>query len=265
MATSQRVFNFNIGVLGHVDAGKTSLVAALSTLLSTAALDKNPQSKERGITLDLGFSSFNAGPLPPHLAHLPYDELQITLVDCPGHASLIKTIIGGVQIIDMLLLVIDVTKGLQAQTAECLVVAELVTPHMLIVLNKIDLLPQQKRGKCIKEAAKALSQTLAMTKFAQAPMMPVSAMPGSPLFIEELKQQMINMVPPQDRAKEGPFIFSIDHCFAIKGQGTVLTGTVLSGSVSLGDIIDLPALKIQKTVKSMQAFRRPVTRASKGQ
>jgi hypothetical protein len=70
-------------------------VAALSSTLSTAALDKHPQSRERGITLDLGFSAF-AAPLPRHLAHLPYNELQFTLVDCPGHASLIRTIIGGV-------------------------------------------------------------------------------------------------------------------------------------------------------------------------
>lgn len=69
-------------------------VAALSSTLSTAALDKHPQSKERGITLDLGFSAFTA-PLPEHLAHLPYGALQFTLVDCPGHASLIRTIIGG--------------------------------------------------------------------------------------------------------------------------------------------------------------------------
>ena len=128
-------------------------VAALSTHLSTAALDKHPQSKERGITLDLGFSSFlvnsdstgmsmvmmvlryrcdgvcrcgsvcqlHATPklvasplqaqLPEQLAAQPYDELQVTLVDCPGHASLIRTIIGGAQIIDMMLLVVDVTKG----------------------------------------------------------------------------------------------------------------------------------------------------------
>ena len=89
-------------------------VAALSTTLSTAALDRHPQSKERGITLDLGFSSF-AMPLPEHLRHLPYDELQVTLVDCPGHASLIKTIIGGAQIINMMLLVVDVTRGIQTQ------------------------------------------------------------------------------------------------------------------------------------------------------
>lgn len=92
----------------------TPAVAALSTTLSTAALDKHPQSKERGITLDLGFSSF-AMPLPDHLQHLPYDDLQVTLVDCPGHASLIRTIIGGAQIINTMLLVVDVTRGIQTQ------------------------------------------------------------------------------------------------------------------------------------------------------
>lgn len=99
-------------------------VAALSTKFSTAALDKHPQSKERGITLDLGFSCFIL-PMPRHLkAQLLQTQLQFTLVDCPGHASLIRTIMGGAQIIDMIILVVDVTKGIQTQTAECLVVAE---------------------------------------------------------------------------------------------------------------------------------------------
>ena len=84
----------------------------MSTALSTAALDKHPQSKERGITLDLGFSSFTV-PMPEHLQQLPGQTLQFTLVDCPGHASLIRTIIGGAQIIDMMILVVDVTKGIQ--------------------------------------------------------------------------------------------------------------------------------------------------------
>ncbi len=91
------VLNFNLGVLGHVDSGKTSLAKALSSVASTACFDKNPQSKERGITLDLGFSSFTVD-FPENIKENGselYSKLQFTLVDCPGHASLIKTIIGG--------------------------------------------------------------------------------------------------------------------------------------------------------------------------
>lgn len=98
MSAPMNTLNFNVGVLGHIDSGKTSLAKALSTVASTASFDKNPQSKERGITLDLGFSSFSVD-IPEHIkesdAGAHFERLQFTLVDCPGHASLIKTIIGG--------------------------------------------------------------------------------------------------------------------------------------------------------------------------
>lgn len=93
MAALPRVLNVNVGVLGHIDSGKTALARALSTTGSTAAFDRAPQSRARGITLDLGFSCFRTA-LPPQLGPGP-GELQFTLVDCPGHASLIRTIIGG--------------------------------------------------------------------------------------------------------------------------------------------------------------------------
>ena len=92
----ETVINFNVGVLGHIDCGKTSLARALSSVASTASFDKNPQSQERGITIDLGFSSFSV-PAPARLQEEAPQlrTVQFTLVDCPGHASLIRTIIGG--------------------------------------------------------------------------------------------------------------------------------------------------------------------------
>ena len=156
MAASRRVLNFNIGVLGHIDCGKTSLAKALSSTASTASFDKNPQSKERGITLDLGFSSFQV-PIPEHLKQHGYDILQFTLVDCPGHASLIRTIIGGAQIIDMMMLVVDVTKGMQTQTAECLVIGEILCEKMVVVLNKVDLLKEEKRGVLVEKVKLVLT------------------------------------------------------------------------------------------------------------
>lgn len=268
----EKTLNVNVGVLGHVDCGKTSLVAAMSSVLSTAALDKHPQSKERGITLDLGFSSFSV-PMPEQLQHLPYDELQFTLVDCPGHASLIRTIIGGAQIIDMMVLVIDVTKGFQAQTAECLVVGEIAARSMVVALNKTDLLPEALRPKAVKKATKLIRETLAATKFAGAAVIPVVAKP-TPSGISELQAWLVAAAVQQHAdpaaaqaaaaAAARPFLFSIDHCFPLKGQGTILTGTVLQGGCQVNDTVELPALKLTKQVKSMQMFKQPVTSVTRG-
>ncbi|KAF6087918.1 eukaryotic elongation factor, selenocysteine-tRNA specific [Phyllostomus discolor] len=172
-----RRVNVNVGVLGHIDSGKTALARALSTTASTAAFDKQPQSRERGITLDLGFSCFSV-PLParlrlaipaPDLAleagrDLSESELQVTLVDCPGHASLIRTIIGGAQIIDLMMLVIDVTKGMQTQSAECLVIGQIACQKLIVVLNKVDLLAEGKRQAAIDKMTKKMQKTLQNTK-----------------------------------------------------------------------------------------------------
>uniref|UniRef100_A0A668AF06 Selenocysteine-specific elongation factor n=1 Tax=Myripristis murdjan TaxID=586833 RepID=A0A668AF06_9TELE len=256
-----KILNFNVGVLGHVDSGKTSLA-------------RNPQSRERGITLDLGFSSFTVE-LPAHLREAGghrYHSLQFTLVDCPGHASLIRTIIGGAQIIDLMMLVVDVVKGVQTQTAECLLIGELTCPRMVVVLNKIDLLPPNKRQSSIEKMTKRLHKTLENTRFKDCPVIAVAAKPGGPEapdteepqgvpeLIELLKKQ--TYLPHRD--PEGDLLMAVDHCFSIRGQGTVMTGTILQGSLAINDTVEIPALKVTKKVKSVQMFRKPVSGAMQG-
>ncbi len=90
---------------------------------------------------------------PLHIKSSGYETIQYTLVDCPGHASLIRTIIGGAQIIDMMLLVIDIVKGIQTQTAECLIIGEITCNKMLIVLNKFDLIDESKRESTIDKVS----------------------------------------------------------------------------------------------------------------
>lgn len=270
-----KTLNFNVGVLGHVDSGKTSLARALSSTASTAAFDKNPQSRERGITLDLGFSSFTVE-LPDHLRESGdqqrYDSLQFTLVDCPGHASLIRTIIGGAQIIDLMMLVVDVVKGVQTQTAECLLIGELTCQRMVVVLNKVDLLPANKRQSAIEKMTKRLHKTLENTRFKDCPVISVAAKPGGPEapdteepqgvpeLIELLKKQ--TYLPQRDPG--GDLLMAVDHCFSIRGQGTVMTGTVLQGSLAINDTVEIPALKVTKKIKSVQMFRKPVSGAMQG-
>ncbi|KAL0978352.1 hypothetical protein UPYG_G00169400 [Umbra pygmaea] len=270
-----KTLNFNVGVLGHVDSGKTSLARALSSTASTAAFDKNPQSRERGITLDLGFSSFTVD-LPEKLSQESgshgYENLQFTLVDCPGHASLIRTIIGGAQIIDLMMLVVDVVKGVQTQTAECLLIGELTCPRMVVVLNKTDLLPPSKRQSAIDKMTKRLHKTLENTKFKDCPVIAVAAKPGGPEapeteepegvpeLIELLKSQ--TYLPHRDPG--GDLLMAVDHCFSIRGQGTVMTGTILQGALAVNDTVEIPVLKVTKKVKSIQMFRRPVAGAMQG-
>ena len=146
-----KILNINVGILGHVDSGKTSLSKMISTISSTASFDKNPQSKERGITLDLGFSAFYIHipkilkeKFPSNKKITQSEYIQITLVDCPGHASLIRTVIAGASIIDTVILVIDCIKGIQIQTVECIALSEILCDKITIALSKIDLLKNKE-------------------------------------------------------------------------------------------------------------------------
>eukprot|EP00727_Mastigamoeba_balamuthi_P013850 m51a1_g9088 putative selenocysteine-specific elongation factor (538) ;mRNA; r:43311-45327 len=262
----QRTLNVNVGILGHIDSGKTSLAKALSSHASTAAFDKSPQSQERGITLDLGFSSFvvERSPFPE------YDRVQFTLVDCPGHASLIRTIIGGAQTIDAVLLVVDAAKGVQTQTAEGVVIGSLATRRLVAALNKTDALPTPD---ALAKSSQRLARVLASTPFAGAAIVPVAAAPRgqseAPRGIDELRSALYALVGPdmlaqRQRGAQEPFLMAVDHCFSVRGQGTVVTGTVLRGSVAVGDSVEIAEVRAAFKVKSMQVFHKPVQAARIG-
>ena len=260
----ERGFNYNIGVLGHIDSGKTSLVKVLSSILSTAALDKHPESQKRGITLDLGFSALVL-PMPERLS-TEYSSLQITLVDCPGHASLIRTIIAGATIIDKMLLVVDATKGIQTQTGECIVISELlIRSSMVVVLNKVDLVDEAKIIQVESRIRALLNKTKFVNNFS---IVRTAANPreGNPIGIDELINtiiQSIDFLPDRISINKNLF-FEVDHCFPVKGLGCVLTGTILNGEMKIGDSIEIVNIRTQKKIKSIQSFHQTINYARKG-
>ena len=288
------MLNVNVGILGHVDSGKTSLAKALSAVSSTACFDKSPQSQERGITLDLGFSAYFVDVSSiDKFTSAGIHTIQITLVDCPGHASLIRTIIGGAQIIDMMLLVVDATKGIQTQTAECLVVGEMLARHLVVVLNKVDLVQgetSEEKAKSVEKVTRRLRGTMSQTRWPTAPIVPVAAAPAAaqakqgegaealsaplavsaPVNVDEVTRSVLELLDvalaerKSSSSSSASFLMYVDHCFAVKGQGTVLTGTVLDGVVKLGDEVELPDFQQTKRVKGLQMFRKPVPQAKQG-
>ena len=259
--------NINIGLMGHVDSGKTSLAKAISLVSSTAAFDKNPQSQERGITLDLGFSAavVESNERLKEIFGGDCEKVQLTFVDCPGHASLIRTVMGGAHIIDLVILVVDIVKGFQTQTAECLLIAEMFCPQLIVVLNKVDLLPQNERSTKIEKMKQRVRKMLEDTKFTDAPIISSSAASSEP-NVKEVLSTVLNIVKPRSANQSAAdlFLAAVDHCFQVRGHGTVLTGTVLSGKVSVGDSIELVPQGLVKKVKSMQVFRQPVQNAKQG-
>ncbi|GKT17955.1 selenocysteine-specific elongation factor-like isoform X1 [Aduncisulcus paluster] len=283
------VLNINIGFLGHVDSGKTSITKKLSKISSTACFDKHPQSKARGITLDLGFSAFETD-APDHVKAKGFDKIRFTLVDCPGHASLIKTVLGGAQIVDVIVLVVDSVRGFQAQTAEGLVIAEILSKSLVLALNKVDMLKDiSELPKIRKKASKILSKTV----FSSSNIVEVSAKDDS-IGIDKLRDALIASVVVPDRALvsvspessdqsekvssdavgkfigssssyHDPFTFVYDHSFKIRGHGTVFTGTCIGGHINVGERVILPEISDPMPIRSIQVFKESVSSIKVGE
>ena len=276
---SSKILNINVGILGHVDSGKTALSKMLSSISSTASFDKNPQSKERGITLDLGFSALYIQ-TPKILKEIfvnnkkitQSEYIQLTLVDCPGHASLIKTVISGASIIDTVILVIDSIKGIQIQTIECIALSEILCEKITIALSKIDLLKNQEEEINIK--TEKLKQIFAKTKFGNdISIIPTSSIDEDKNNIDKMNKSLIKSViecidfdteDNEINKKNESLIAYVDHCFKVKNKGTVATGTIMKGTIKINDEIFFPELSNKYLVKEIQIFRKSVKSATKG-
>ena len=239
----------HIGLFGHIDSGKTAIAKVISEIISTAGIDAHPQSKERGITIDLGFTSFLL------------DKYLITLVDGPGHADLIRISASSVEIIDCALVVIDIKKGPQVQTGEHLIMIEsLKIKKIIVILNKIDLFTGN-----LEVEVKKTREFFESTSFGyNVPIFCVSAKKKEGFV--ELKKGILETINSLnfERHTEGDIIIPIDHHFPIKGMGAILTGTILNGTLKLNESLEVVPVDTSGRVKNIQIFHQNVKFAKAG-
>ncbi|MFX0003359.1 MAG: GTP-binding protein [Candidatus Hodarchaeota archaeon] len=239
----------HIGLFGHIDSGKTAIAEVLSQIISTAGIDAHPQSKERGITIDLGFTSF------------VISNYLVTLVDSPGHADLIKISASSVEIIDCALIVIDINKGPQVQTGEHLIMIEsLNIDKIIVVLNKIDLF----KGN-VEEELKKTRAFFGSTSFGyDVPIFIVSA--KTKMGFDSLKEGILETIKSLkfERNVDGDTIIPIDHHFSIKGMGAILTGTILNGTLNINQNLEILPIQTSGRVKNIQIFHQDVNSAKAG-
>ena len=203
------------GTAGHIDHGKTTLVKALTG----TDCDRLPEERDRGITIDLGFAQVSS------------EDMQLHFVDVPGHERLVHTMIAGASGIDLALLVVAADEGIMPQTREHLEVIRLMgVPGGAVALTKIDMVDDE----LAELAAEELKEFLATTPFADAPVVPVSAVSGRGL--DELRNVLVSQArsarPRQ--MDDRPYREAVDRVFSLTGAGTVVTGTSLWGRLKVG-------------------------------
>ena len=227
----------HVGLFGHVDHGKTMLARQLTEKPSTAALDKAPDSIRRGMTLDMGFSAFVLGPY------------MVTLVDLPGHFSLVRHAVAGANIIDAAVLVVAADLGLQVQSVEHFsIIKDIGIKNLVVALNKVDIASRER----IEEVKKKIRVLLKETIFEKAKIVEVSGLTSK--GIEDLKSALQGSLSPPIRQWNGPFKMPIDHAFTIVGVGTVITGTIHRGKIKVKDTIEIKPIDKKGQVRSLRSF-----------
>jgi len=235
-----------IGTAGHVDHGKTALIKAMTNI----DCDTHKEEKERGITINLGFS---------HLT-LPTGE-SLGIVDVPGHKDFIKTMVAGAYGIDIVLLVVAADSGIMPQTIEHLRIIEMLgVKNGIVVLNKADLVDEEM----LELAELEISETLEDTSLKDAPIIPVSSITG--LGIEKLVKEISSLYPEvKDKKDSGQFRMYIDRIFNVKGIGFVVTGSVLDGTIQTGkDLYLLPGNNKKVKTRAIQRHGETVDEVHNG-
>ena len=254
----------NIGTIGHVDHGKTTLTAAITKLFGKfvdyADIDKAPEERERGITINT--------------AHVEYqtDKRHYAHVDCPGHADYVKNMITGAAQMDGAILVIAATDGPMAQTREHILLARQVgVPRMVVYMNKCDMVDDEELLDLVEMEIRELLSEYGFDGD-NTPIIrgsALKALEGDPNYvksIEDLMDAVDEWIPTPERDTEKPFLMSIEDVFTITGRGTVVTGRVERGQLKLNDTVEIVGLKDTKStvVTGIEMFRKQLDYAEAG-
>ena len=251
----------NIGTIGHVDHGKTTLTAAITTVLAKkgfaqaqdyGSIDKAPEERERGITINT--------------AHVEYetDTRHYAHVDCPGHADYVKNMITGAAQMDGAILVVAATDGPMPQTREHILLGRQVgVPYIIVFLNKCDMVDDEELLELVEMEVREL---LSQYDFPgdDTPIVRGSALQALNGVAEweekilELANHLDTYIPEPERAIDKPFLLPIEDVFSISGRGTVVTGRVERGIIRTGDEVEIVGIKdtAKTTVTGVEMFRK---------
>jgi len=245
----------NVGTIGHIDHGKTSLTAAISKYLALKgqatyrafdSIDNAPEERERGITIAIAHVEYETA--ARHYAH----------VDCPGHADYIKNMITGAAQMDGAILVVAATDGPMPQTREHILLARQVeVPYIVVFLNKVDMVDDEELLELVElEVRELLSKygfpgdTLPVVRGSALKALEAKDDPSDPAYacIQELMDAVDSYIPTPERAIDKPFLMPIEDVFGIKGRGTVATGRIERGIVKVQEEVEIVGVKPTRKV-----------------
>ena len=249
----------NVGTIGHIDHGKTTLTAAITKVLAERAMaqaiafeeiDKAPEEKERGITINT--------------AHVEYETAQrhYAHVDCPGHADYIKNMITGAAQMDGAILVVAATDGPMPQTREHILLARQVgVPAIVVYMNKVDMVDDEELLDLVELEVREL---LSKYEFPgdDTPIIRGSALDAlegdDTASILELMEAVDSFIPEPEREVDKPFLMSVEDVFSISGRGTVATGRIERGQIKVGEEVEIVGIRATEktTVTGVEMFRK---------